>query len=91
MCCYLCIFWVFFPDHDKALTKASDEQSADKSSVIHSVPLAKGTSELTVCWPWAGTELRELELERQTLTPADRHTEKETEGQDECGSCQRRR
>lgn len=55
VCCYLCIFWVFFlPDHDEALTKASDEQSADKSSVIHSVPLAKGISELTVCWPWAG-------------------------------------
>lgn len=54
----VCLLGFFFlPDHDEALTKASDEQSADKSSVIHTVPLANGTSELTVCWPWAGTRI----------------------------------
>lgn len=59
ICALLLVYLLgfFLPDHDEALTKASDEQSADKSSVIHTVPLTKGTSELTVCWPWAGTRI----------------------------------
>lgn len=53
---YLLSFF-FFPDHDEALTKTADEPSTDKSYAIHSVPLARGTFELSVCWPRAGTRI----------------------------------
>lgn len=94
LCAVTCVSsGLFLPDHDEAVTKAADERSADKSYAIHSVLLARGTSELSVCWPQAGTRIAwtRARVERQALTLADRHTEKETEGQDECGSCQRRR